>query len=475
VRLGRQQSLVSLISYGVSLLAMTALLPILVRVLGPKHYGAWVLTGGIVNYVNLVDFGMSLTIARFVALGYGRDRRDAEQAIGVGMAFVAFIGALLVLVLFPLAGSWERFLDVPGSAFALRAGACSLVAILLSKVLQSALEGAGKVALSRALQAIGTVSFAACGATIVFVTSRKLEALSLVLVANSLAILAAYAVFLTREWGWRIPVGRPTRSAWRRVLAYAMTMQTGSIIALSTDPISRLLLAATSGPAAVAPLDIALRTTSQWFGAGLAFTRPVLPTLGHLSHDEEAAARRADELWKRFLGVGIAAGAFAAIVAYFIFPTLFGSIGDRAGALAAVSMLLWIPAVVATIPYVYVVLYGSARNIFSIQLLTSGAGICLTLALIWSIGAWAPVIGLGTGAILGAGLTLRIARKRAGQFKLFEFSGISAGTVVATVAASAAAAVAFLLPVPLLVRCAAAVIGWFMVSLPQLRNLLRTL
>src|SRR5436190_7190896 len=88
------QSLVALASYVVSLLALTALIPILVRVLGTKTYGAWVLTGGVVSYITLLDFGMSLTIARFVSLAYMQRRREAEQAITVGVSVVTVIGTV---------------------------------------------------------------------------------------------------------------------------------------------------------------------------------------------------------------------------------------------------------------------------------------------------------------------------------------------------------------------------------------------
>src|SRR6266536_1081650 len=174
-RFARQQSLVALAGFVASFVALTALVPVLVRVLGTKAYGAWVLTGGIVNYITLLDFGMSLTIARFVALGYKKNRREAEEAIGVGLTVVVMVGLLAIAVTAPLAGRWEGYLGVPGSAFALRIAAFALLLLLLSKVLQSALEGAGAVALSRVIQTAGTLSFAAVGGTIVFFTSQKLQ------------------------------------------------------------------------------------------------------------------------------------------------------------------------------------------------------------------------------------------------------------------------------------------------------------
>lgn len=473
--LAQHQALVSLSSYGASLIAVSILLPVLVRVLGAKQYGAWVLTGGLVNYVTLVDFGMSLTISRFVALAYGKAQSEAENAIGVGLIVVGAIGGLIAAIVIPLAGRWGSYLGVAGSAFALRIAAVALAALLLSKVLQSALEGAGHVAVSRVVQALGTISFAAVAAAIVFFTSHKLEALSLVLLANTCGLLLAYAVLLTRAWEWRLPARLPERGAWRRIVGYALTTQTGSIVALSVDPISRLLLVTAAGPAAVAPLDVALRTSTQWFGAGLAFTRPALPRLGHLSHDEDLAARRADELWRHLLVVAVPTAAYAAAVVYFVFPTIFGSVGHRAGALAAVSILLMTTSVVATIPYVYVVLYGRARNLLSIQLVTSAVGIVLTLSMIWWIGAWAPVLGLGFGALLGALVTIRIARARARTGAPFGISWLRSGTGMRIVVAPVAVLVLFLGPGPLVARAVAASAAWFVLTFRDIRSLLKVI
>jgi O-antigen/teichoic acid export membrane protein len=472
----RHQALVSLTSYGASLVAVSVLLPVLVRVLGAKQYGAWVLTGGLVNYVTLVDFGMSLTVSRFVALAYTNRRSEAEEAIGVGLVVVGVIGTVIAATVIPLAGWWERYLGVAGAAFALRIAALALAALLISKVLQSAVEGAGKVAVSRVVQAIGTISFAAVGAAIVFLTSRKLEALSLVLLANTVGLALAYAVLLAKIWGWRVPARKPKRGAWPRVVGYAVTTQTGSVVALSVDPISRLLLVTAAGPAAVAPLDVALRTSTQWFGAGLAFTRPALPSLGHLSHDDDLAARRADELWRRLFAAAVPTAVYAAAVVYFVFPTIFGSVGHRAGALAAVSILLVTTSLVATIPYVYVVLYGRARNLLSIQLVTSAVGLGLTLSMIWWIGAWAPVLGLGFGSLLGALVTIRIARRRAGRSAApFGLSTLRAGIGVRNVAAPLAILLLFLAPGPLVARALAASAAWFLLTFPEIRSLLRVI
>ncbi len=461
----------ALAAFITSLVALTVLVPVLVRVLGTKAYGAWVLTGGIVNYITLVDFGMSLTIARFVALEYKQNRKAAEQAIGVGLGAVTLIGLVAIAVAFPLASRWQGYLDVSGTAFALRVAVCALFLFLLSKVLQSALEGTGKVALSRLIQTAGILFFTAAGGTIIFVTSDKLQALSLVLFANSALVLAAYWFFLMREWGWALPVDIPDRFALRRVTAYALTMQGGSIVGFSIDPISRYLLAAAAGPAAVTPLDIASRTAGQWFGSALAFTRPILPSLGHLTGGSEVVAQSAELLWKRFFEVAIACGGYLALLAYFLFPVLFGDVGHYAGRLAAIAVLLWTPSVVAIIPYLYIVLYGRARDVFMIQLATSAVGMALLMALVWSIGAWAAVLGTGVGSLTGSFLTIRIARRQAGKAAAFGLSGVS----IHALAAPVAAGLILLLPLPLAAGMSLATSLWCALSFRPVRDLLRVL
>ncbi|MDP9226139.1 MAG: hypothetical protein M3P18_20330, partial [Actinomycetota bacterium] len=283
-------------------------------------------------------------------------------------------------------------------------------------------------------------------------------------------LVVAYGILLTREWRWKIPVALPGRSARRRVTAYALTMQSGSIVAFAVDPISRYLLAAAAGPAAVAPLDIALRAIGQWFGAAIAFTRPILPSLGHLADPEEASIRT-QLLWQRFLGVAIASSGYLALVTYFVFPKLFGHVGNQAGILAAVGVLLWTPSVIAIVPYLYIVLYGRAREIFKIQLVTSSVGIAVTLTFVWSIGAWAPVLGMGLGALLGGLLTLKFARRLVNRGALFRPTSVSP----LAVAAPLLAGIVLILPLPLVVRLPIATVVWTLLCLRQIQALLQVL
>jgi O-antigen/teichoic acid export membrane protein len=447
-RFGGRQSLISLGSFCVSLLALTALLPVLVRTLGAEQYGAWVLTGGIANYVLVFDFGLSLTVTRFVALHRADNRERAEEAVTIAVLFLGIVGLIIVAVTEALAPAWAAHLDVPQASVALRAGGIATAFVLETTVLQAALEGAGRVALSRVLQAANSVVFVAGGIGVTLLSSQRLTALSVFLVLQSGLALIVFGSALIRTWDG-IPLRWPRPSEWRSVLAYALTMQGSAIFVAAIDPASRFLVGAVAGTAAVAPVDIALRARAQWFGGALAFTRPLMPELGAVGNTVPAA-RRSDEFWQSFAPVAIATGLLLAIVTFFLVPVLFGpSVGDVAGDLSAVATILWIPAVTAIVPYVFLVLYGHARDIFAIQLTNAVVGIVITCAVLTVSATWAPIIGLGLGSIAATVLTFRITRTRAGQSATFRAMRLLMPRGPSFLVAPALAAVAFMIPIPL--------------------------
>lgn len=457
---GGRQSLISLVSFCISLLALTALLPVLVRGLGPREYGAWVLTGGIANYVLVFDFGLSLAVARFVALNRGNDRRQAEEAITIGVTLLSIVGCLILVTTELAAPAWATHLDVPEASFALRAGGVATVFALFTTLLQSALEGAGMVAVSRLLQTAASLVFVAGGiAAVTLTSSERLTALSVFLVIQSAVVFATFAFVLVRAWGG-MPLRWPSRLGWRQVLGYALTMQGSSIFVAAIDPASRFLVVAVAGPSAVAPVDIALRTRSALFGGALAFTRPLLPELGGLA-DQEAAADRASSFWRRFAPVGIATGLFVAVTSYFVMPSLFGApVGEAAARLSAAASVMWIPAIAAIIPYIFLLLYGSGRDIFVIQALNALVGLAVMGALLPISATWAPIIGLGTASIAATAQTFRVARRRAERSDLFRPIQMFLPAQSVPLGGPLLAGMAFLLPAPLYVRSLIAVLVW---------------
>lgn len=470
--LGGRQSLISLASFCISFLALTALLPVLVRTLGAREYGAWVLTGGIANYVLVFDFGLSIAVTRFVALHRSSDVRQAEEAITIGLVLLTVVGVLIVVITQLTAPALAAYLDVPEASFALRAGGIGTTFVLLTTIVQSALEGAGRVSTSRVLQAGGSLLFIAGGIVVTVTSSKRLTALSIFLVVQTLLVLLTFVFVLIRAWGG-LPLRWPASAAWKRVAGYALTMQGSSIFVASLDPASRFLVAAVAGPSTVAPVDVALRARAQWFGAALAFTRPLLPELGSLQNSK-AAADRADFLWRRFAPVGVATGLFLAVASYFVVPALFGSgVGETAGRLSAVAVAMWIPAVTAVILYVFLLLYGTARDILVIQTVNALVGLGTMGALLPVSTKWAPIIGLGTGSVAATLQTFRVARRRAAESDVFRPIRTLRRLEAGPLGAPLLAGMVFLLPGPLYVRSVVAVLIWLALISRSVVRLLR--
>jgi O-antigen/teichoic acid export membrane protein len=443
--------------------------PILVRTLGPRDYGAWVLSGGIAGYVLVFDFGLSLTVTRFVARYHESAPKQAEEAITAGLTLLLGVGSLITIATMLAASSWENYLDVPHAGFALRAGGIATLFVLASTLFQSALEGAGIVSATRIVQALGSIVFVAGGIAVVLTTSERLVALSVFLVAQSMLVAAALGFLLILSWGG-MPLRWPTRNSWRRVVGYSLTMQGSAIFAAAVDPLSRFLVLVAGGPAAVTPVDIALRARAQLFGSGLAFTRPFLSKLGRLDN-LKAGATHADSFWQQFAPVAVSAGLLLSISSYFIVPVLFGAtVGQSAGELTAVLTALWLPALTAIVPYLFILLYGTARDVLLIQAINSFVSIGVMVALLRTTPRWAPIIGLGLGSIIATLQTVRTARKRSSRPELF--SWMQPGFVKIAICAPILAGLVFLSPGPLYLRCAIVFAIWSALVYSNVRRLI---
>jgi O-antigen/teichoic acid export membrane protein len=74
------------------------LMPFIVRSLGDRLYGLWSLVGAVIGYYGLLDFGLSMTVNRFMAKSIGADDREESNDI-FNAAFFVFFGIGIVVLL----------------------------------------------------------------------------------------------------------------------------------------------------------------------------------------------------------------------------------------------------------------------------------------------------------------------------------------------------------------------------------------
>ena len=201
-------SVTSLVGFAASTIALAVMLPVLVHALGPKAYGAWALTIGLVNYINIFDFGLSLCVTRFVAQSRVADERHAREAVTIGFLGMALISTLLVIGTYSASSWWEHMTGVTGTAAAVRIAGIAAALTLFAKVAQSALEGANRVGLSRSIQSANSIAAAAISVAVVEAVSGTASRLSML--AETYVLVAAVTLVvvvgcLVWEWG-RLPL-----------------------------------------------------------------------------------------------------------------------------------------------------------------------------------------------------------------------------------------------------------------------------
>jgi O-antigen/teichoic acid export membrane protein len=238
---------------------------------------------------------------------------------------------------------------------------------------------------------------------------------------------------------------------------------------MAVDPLSRIFVASFAGPAAVAPLDIAIRTRAQFVGAIAAFARPLLPRIGAASQLGEDPVAMADSAWKRALTVIPALGVFTGVATILVFPSLFGGVGREAGLLSGVGIMLWLPSVVAVVPYSVLVVRGTARDLVYVQVVTSVVAVGVALVAVPLGGAWGAVIAYGIGAVAGAGVTLvRCRRLVAGSFGAPPVKSVRRPLIAVALATSC-----LLLPIHPIARAALGFMIWLSIARGQVRELVR--
>jgi O-antigen/teichoic acid export membrane protein len=85
-------------NYGGTFVAMAVglvLTPFLVHELGDAHYGIWALLGSVIAYFQLLDLGLSTSLAKYVA-EYLAQEREAELNQVCGTVFAAYLGLAVI-------------------------------------------------------------------------------------------------------------------------------------------------------------------------------------------------------------------------------------------------------------------------------------------------------------------------------------------------------------------------------------------
>jgi len=82
----------------VNLLAVFLLFPFIVKTLGDKIYGLWVLASSLTGYYFLLDFGISQAVSRFIARALGKNRKEETKSVISNSIFMFSCIALFTII-----------------------------------------------------------------------------------------------------------------------------------------------------------------------------------------------------------------------------------------------------------------------------------------------------------------------------------------------------------------------------------------
>jgi O-antigen/teichoic acid export membrane protein len=255
------------------------LAPIMLSRLGLAQFGVWAVTGALAQYARLLDFGITNSMARFVALFDARgDRRAIEETIGIGAVAATAITMLTIVAAILAAPLVAEVLGV------LNAEEMRVVLLCSGGISASYLFSAVVTAVPVGLRRMGPPNVAQTAGNVVnFIASLAALALSTRLEPYALANLGAAVVGFLITVGafvyvWSAPfLRRPPVSRVREILGFGVKSQLVILAQLVNAQTDKLIIAAMLGPRTAGAYEIGNRVVQGTLSLGVLTLSALIP------------------------------------------------------------------------------------------------------------------------------------------------------------------------------------------------------
>jgi O-antigen/teichoic acid export membrane protein len=201
-------------SYGIVVVVLLqgfVLTPMYLARIPVALYGAWLATGNVLAWIELVDPGLATLLQQRVAFSFGRrDARDVATVIGSGLIVVTLFSAL-PLAAMPFAGGIAQLVNLSGDlsrelVVAFRLGLVSVTLALAADSVGAVNAGLQRTGVSGAIGLAGSV-VGILVTLLLLLGGARLNAIPAGLVARGVFVLLANGVAL-RYWSARhLPEG----------------------------------------------------------------------------------------------------------------------------------------------------------------------------------------------------------------------------------------------------------------------------
>lgn len=396
------QSLNLLSSYLFSLL----IAPVMLHQLGLDLFGVWAVTGAMATYAGLADFGITRSLARFVAMyDIDGDDRAIAECVGLGLIAITAVTVIatgLALLTLPLvAGS----LDVISEAD-LRIVLLSSVAVFsftaYRRVLNSVDTGLLRMVPPNVANLFtNVVNFAFSLAALLLHPDLPTYA-----VANALSYMVgigASVASVRHVWG-SVPLAWPSRRRAREIVTFGAKAQVhglSDLINLQTD---KIILAFAVDVRAAASYEIAARVVTAVRSVGLLSIGAMIPTFAaHIAQHGRDDLRRIYRRYTR-LAVGLAFPVYAltCATAPMLLQAWLGDVPLHAPGVVVLLTLAYLCATSCEVAMNIATSDGRPGLVASNSILTASANVALTLVLAPLFGFWGVLAGTVLALTLGS-------------------------------------------------------------------------
>jgi O-antigen/teichoic acid export membrane protein len=233
--------------------------PIILAGLGLRSFGIWALTGALAQYGALLDLGVGVSLARFVA-AHQEDRRVCGRYMAIGWMAVGIIALILApiaaLGAAPLAHAIHG-ISVGHMHIVLFSSFVLLMSSMVTGVIIAFPIGHRRMVAPNVAAAIaGAINFGASVGSIAL--GAKLPGYALANAGAGLASVLVVATVVVSTEG-RLPLARPEWGRVREFLAFSVKQQLVRIANLVNYQTDKIVIAFSVGPAAAGAYELANR------------------------------------------------------------------------------------------------------------------------------------------------------------------------------------------------------------------------
>lgn len=292
-----RNALLNLAGLGVPLLAAVVAVPLLTRSLGAARFGLLGLAWASLEYLALLDAGLTRATTQSVATAVSRGTRDVRQIVAVSLALLVAVGVLFGGLFAVLAPWITTLLHVPASLHAeavalFRVVALSVPVVLLMTSLRGVLEGAHRFDVSVATKIPGSLAAVLIPAAGAWAGLSLPAMMILVLIARAIicAVLWRSLPRSIPNFAWEMP------REWERLRTigrFAAWVGMSSVISPILVYLDRFFLAATVSVAAAGYYVGPYEGVTRLLVVPISLSGVLFPALAGMSAGGDADVARA--------------------------------------------------------------------------------------------------------------------------------------------------------------------------------------